>query len=136
MKQKMIWRYYCEFCKKSSCSKSAMKKHERRCTSNPSRECGLCLMADGGSGYIKECLAVLKSHVGMGEGVLPEEIVDSLDQAANNCPACTYAALKQSGLTRNFPIERIDYHGAIEAAFKERMSDLHDEYVSVVGYMG
>ena len=34
--------YYCDFCKKKGMSASAMSKHEKHCTLNPTRECGLC----------------------------------------------------------------------------------------------
>lgn len=36
--------YYCDFCKKSNRSASAMSKHEKHCTLNPKRECRLCRM--------------------------------------------------------------------------------------------
>lgn len=42
MEKKKVWRYYCDFCKKSNCSGAAMSKHEKHCTSNPDRECRMC----------------------------------------------------------------------------------------------
>lgn len=42
MRQKKIWRYYCEFCKKSGCGKPQMRTHETHCTMNPDRICRVC----------------------------------------------------------------------------------------------
>lgn len=36
------WRYYCDHCRKVGGSRSAMEKHERGCTANPARICGVC----------------------------------------------------------------------------------------------
>lgn len=37
MKRKRVWRYYCDFCKKSGCGRAAMAWHEQRCINNPAR---------------------------------------------------------------------------------------------------
>lgn len=42
MRVKKVNRYYCDFCKKSNCSKHAMELHEKHCTMNPDRQCRLC----------------------------------------------------------------------------------------------
>jgi hypothetical protein len=34
--------YYCEYCKKRSLASFSMKRHEKRCTMNPKRQCGVC----------------------------------------------------------------------------------------------
>ena len=36
--------YYCDFCKKKGMSAASMSKHEKHCTLNPSRQCGLCIL--------------------------------------------------------------------------------------------
>ncbi len=88
MKMVMRPRYYCDHCKKSSGSASAIKRHERGCTANPNRVCGMCKM------------------VHEEEGVEPapprDELVRIMDnqgfvatcKAANNCPACILSALR------------------------------------------
>ncbi len=42
MRQAKRWRYYCDFCKKSGGRKDAIENHEKVCTANPNRQCGLC----------------------------------------------------------------------------------------------
>jgi len=41
MTRRQVWRYKCDFCKKSNCSGPSVKKHERGCTNNPARICGM-----------------------------------------------------------------------------------------------
>lgn len=92
MRTAMRPRYYCDHCNKGNGSPSAMRRHERGCTLNPQRECGMCkMLAD--------------------EGVVDpapprDELVRIMDaqgfkamcEAANDCPACILAALR----TKNF----------------------------------
>ena len=49
MRTKQVNRYYCDFCKKSGCSKFHLQKHESSCTANPNRVCRMCkFVADDG----------------------------------------------------------------------------------------
>lgn len=88
MRTAMRPRYYCDHCNKGSGSPSAMKRHERGCTANPQRVCGMCAMqAEAG-----------------GDPPAPprDELVRILDcsgfaemcRAANDCPACILSALR------------------------------------------
>ena len=84
MKRKKMWRYYCEFCKKSSGSGGAMSTHEKHCTANPNRTCRMCGMAPDIDVHIKA----------LGDGLKPG--IERLQEAANDCPACMLAAIRQS----------------------------------------
>jgi formylmethanofuran dehydrogenase subunit E-like metal-binding protein len=42
MRQRRVWRYYCEFCKKSGCHSGHIRTHEAHCVRNPNRKCRLC----------------------------------------------------------------------------------------------
>jgi hypothetical protein len=54
------WRYYCDHCKKVSGLRTAMAKHEKGCTLNPARECGVCGFINGGMAVTTaELLALL-----------------------------------------------------------------------------
>jgi hypothetical protein len=92
MNKKKVWRYYCEFCKKSGCSAGHLKKHEKGCTANPNRECGLCRTA----GLEQEPTAKLVSI--LMEKIPVEEQMKKLRDITENCPACILSAIRQSGL--------------------------------------
>lgn len=93
MKTKRVNRYYCEFCKKSGCSAGHMRKHERACTMNPGRVCGVCKMLGATQGPLGDLRNLLPAF---GAGNLMNEALPQLRKAANNCPACMFAALRQS----------------------------------------
>ena len=109
MRIRRVNRYYCDFCKKSGGSKHHMGNHERGCTLNPNRSCGICYHA----GEVQ--VDSMKLLVGM----LPKveeyttkrsygteiDITDAanaalpaLRDATENCPACIMAAIRQAGI--------------------------------------
>lgn len=90
MNKKMVWRYYCDYCKKSGCSAGHMKKHELHCTMNPNRQCGHCEAANETQSSISDLI------IALGKGSLEE--MDNLRNVAHNCPTCILAAIRQSGL--------------------------------------
>ena len=114
MKRKKVWRYYCEYCGKAGCSGGHIAKHERFCTSNPHRECGMCCKAGLDQRHISDLLWLVHSLPKTKDFVGPMEIyvdgkshietipsltnesVDILFDYVNGCPACTLAAIKQS----------------------------------------
>jgi hypothetical protein len=94
-------RYYCDHCNKGNGSPSAMRRHERGCTLNPQRVCGMCkMLADEG---------------GPEPAPPRDELVRIMDAdgfkamcaAANDCPACILAALR----TKNSSISDYDGEG-------------------------
>ncbi len=107
MKVKRINRYYCDFCKKANCSAPAMKKHELHCTKNPNRTCRVC-DALGGENQpnLQELISLLPIHNPSGYQEYWEWVEKEVEPAivkvlvaANGCPACVLAALRQSNIT-------------------------------------
>lgn len=102
-------RYYCDFCEKGGRLKGfwtlpAITKHERGCTANPNRICGLCSIVAESSNMtstqrpiadLVACLSKEKEDFGMKE----------LRELADECPACILAAIRQSGLQQSYADE-------------------------------
>lgn len=89
MKERLVKRYYCDFCKISKGTKFAMKKHENRCTMNPDRVCGICSMVEGVNRHdIQEMVDIIK------DGTLKS--LENLRKFTDNCPSCILAAIRQS----------------------------------------
>jgi len=113
MRTKRVNRYYCDFCKKSGCSKGHMATHEAHCTMNPNRKCRLCAEVFNPSpealaalvATTKEALSAVAVRVtgdNFGDWVhLDSEalrkVVDDVRDATETCPACTLAVLRQAG---------------------------------------
>jgi len=102
MKSVKRWRHYCDFCKKSGGQRPAMERHEKGCTANPNRECGLCALGCAAQ-PLHELIALANSWVESATtdeelwGVeITQPMVDELEKLADYCPACTLAALRQS----------------------------------------
>jgi len=144
MKAVKRWKYYCEFCKKSGGNKGIMVAHERSCTNNPNRACGVC------SKLLKEPqpdLARMLDTVNQYKGKIFEVILDDdsieflwgredcekevLEKLRDitDCPACILSALRQSGVPFLFPSFK----------FKEELGEIwaqirYDEFEWVHGY--
>ena len=110
MRGKLKWRYWCDWCKKARNSKAAMVLHENRCTLNPERECGVCRsekLSPQPLAYLKAVarndpaeLATLDADDEMGgrlQIATAQGLVDELMDLADGCPACVFAALRQTG---------------------------------------
>ena len=106
MRTVMRPRYYCDYCNKGNGSPSAMRRHERGCTLNPHRTCGMCKML---------------ADVGESKPAPPrDELVRIMDTqgfasmcaAANDCPACILAAIRQAGLSG---IISFDFKGELKS---------------------
>lgn len=121
MKTKRVNRYYCEFCKKSGCSKGHMATHEKHCTMNPDRECRMCKLWDPDDETLTDLMAVLPDA---SDWVLVEDSKPGTDdeydaqsardkayreqssegmkklRALTGCPICILAAIRQRGIAR------------------------------------
>ena len=81
-------RYYCDHCNNGNGSPSAMRRHERGCTANPQRVCGMCsMLAREGGPCPAPPLPVLVQE-------LETEGFKAMCELANDCPACILAALR------------------------------------------
>ena len=133
--KKQVWRYQCDFCGKRKYSAPAMGRHERHCTLNPNRVCRVCKMSREGfvrgeadQPDLKTMIAILpdpgkyiiedehgqRTYLGLGAAV--ELVIPALREAAQNCPACIMAALRQ----RKIPVpmvESFDYKNEMEAVW-------------------
>ena len=124
--------YYCEFCKKSGCAAGHMAKHERRCTRNPNRECGVCRLIEGelSSEPVAGRVALLPDpapfvlHKGS-DPVYSEELtaaanaaLQSLRLECEDCPACILAAIRQSGIPV-WMVSDFDYRSEMENVWQE-----------------
>lgn len=112
MRKKKVWRYYCDFCKKANCSAPSIRKHEKGCTMNPSRVCGMCGMFDLEQPSLNKMMAFLPDPEKYKEtsdaydwisytsafSVKVTEALPKLRDEAENCPACILAALRQKGV--------------------------------------
>lgn len=113
MKTKRVNRYYCDYCKKSGCSSYHMRRHEEHCTMNPLRKCGVCAqeintqpeelaVAVASLPDVEQFKTTLANEYGGGDfysipGDVRKQVVSDLDDRLNGCPACVFAALRQSG---------------------------------------
>jgi len=85
MKQKKVWRYYCDHCKKSGCGKAAMLKHERHCLRNDERECRMCASLNGATNLpMAELVAAAN------------ESLEKLREVSEQCPMCMLAAIMRA----------------------------------------
>lgn len=121
MRTKRVNRYYCDFCKKAGCSAGHIAHHERRCTMNPERECGVCPLVDSSEtrpmGKLTALLPDPEAFVenrdteweGISDDITPiaNESLPELRNATENCPACILAAIRQRGI----PVRMVtDFH--------------------------
>ena len=95
MTKRKVWRYYCEFCKRSGCSGGHIAMHEKSCTANPNRVCGFCTRVGENQAPIPELIAALMSH---GDDL--DAGIKALRELANACPGCMLAAIRQSGVQK------------------------------------
>jgi len=89
MKSKLQMRHWCEHCKKSGSRAPAILKHERGCTNNWQRTCGMCERA----GNVQESSDAL--WAAFMSGGFP-----AMRQLCAECPACTLMILRRKAKLR------------------------------------
>src|SRR6185437_4748886 len=104
MNRKRVWRYYCEHCRKGGCSAASIGKHERGCTRNPHRECGMCKKARIEQRPTSELLAALEAGG-----------VEQVLSLAGGCPACVMAAIH--ALRAKEPLCDPSYHDGSDSNY-------------------
>lgn len=110
--------HYCEHCGKHSLMPNRMHKHERRCTLNPKRECGLC----GRKGGLEEIIQKY-SKVGRIEQVVGDVDKDKLMDDVNNCPACALNVIRCAKLQH----VEFDYKKETQSYWDERNAETYTE---------
>lgn len=104
MKIKLKNVYYCDFCKKHGLASWAMKEHEKHCTLNPDRKCGLCDrkgVYKKGIKFIDKAFKKLMSHRINDGGISGEhdrKFEDAIKKLSDEleCPVCVFSVLRQS----------------------------------------
>lgn len=150
MRRKKVWRYYCDFCKKANCSGSSISKHEKSCTLNPDRQCGVCDVMETGQTDLVAAMALLpdpEKHNKVKASKsgdffyyddeltkIVAEALPKLRDETDNCPACIMAALRLKGIPVplakkfNYKDEMASIWKQIEADRETEYSDLCPEY--------
>lgn len=95
VKTKMRPRYYCDHCNKGSGSPSYMRRHEKGCTANPDRDCGMCRVL-----YESEGIEKAPGRTVLIE-ILDNEGFNAMHEAANGCPACILSVLRTKNRKAN-----------------------------------
>jgi len=131
---KKVNRYWCEFCKKTGGSAGHMKRHESGCTKNPNRICKMCQHIEGGVDQksIAELIALLPDasklphwtneidgQIWLNSDANPivNAALPALRAAANDCPACIMAALRQAKIPVSIASD-FDYKKEVEKVWE------------------
>lgn len=120
MRQRRVWRYYCEFCNKGGLVKRYIAKHEVSCTANPDRVCRLhqYVLMPTTQVPIKNLIACFASNK-------PDYGMAELRILADACPACILAAIRQSRILKyddpeNPPPDlKFDFKAELAALWKD-----------------
>lgn len=97
-------RYYCDHCKKAGGSGGHIRRHEFGCTANPNRACGICRENDFHPKPLAELVALCRARATHHTDPTTEFDYHDLDaaalkelrEAADGCPACMLAAMRQA----------------------------------------
>ena len=109
MKTVLRKKHYCDFCKKGGGRSDIIKAHEERCTLNPGRICGCCVMAGRKQPTMEELFAAARldlEQFGKRMGLADEymtitqadnllNLTDSGLDGVGSCPACVLATIRQ-----------------------------------------
>lgn len=134
MRSKMVKRYWCDHCNKAGLSAGHMVRHEQHCTMNPARSCRVCKFVNGTSGPGEDGLKALIALLPTGDcpsfGDELNEYVDvanaavtKLRGAADGCPACMLAALRQAKISVGMVSETFDFSAEMKAIFADLRSE-------------
>lgn len=117
--------YYCEYCGRHRLTSYSIKEHEKRCTLNPHRTCGMCGRSDLTPILEKyEDRFVIEENPAKYGGtrliwIHGEVTIEEIEKDTEHCPACTLAVLRICGLAKwPSPID-FDYHKSRVKWWKE-----------------
>lgn len=97
MIEKTVTAYICEFCGKKQFAKGSMRRHERRCTANPGRECKMCDQVEIAGFATTTCGLARLVEIMSNRAEPPKHRMEAA-RAETDCPACILAAIRQSGV--------------------------------------
>ena len=120
-------RAWCDFCKKGMWSVAKIEVHEKHCTMNPNRVCRVCkTLLKQESTPLPELIALCKASGATcgdnGGWTVPDSLHINLRHAAQQCPACEMAALRQSGIPCG-SVNGFDFTKEIESIWVEVNQD-------------
>jgi len=106
--------YYCSFCKKHGLSSYHIQQHEKHCTLNPNRVCGVCERKEKVNKqditFIKKSYNILMSKKDKDGilGIYCAEFKEKIKYLADKleCPACMLSVLRQSKIGWSY----VDYN--------------------------
>lgn len=125
MRTKQVQMHYCEYCGKRGMRAYYIREHEKHCTLNPNRECRVCGLIEEQQPRMADLLALLPRFPhGDNEiytdqaAAAVEALMPALRNAANNCPACIMAALRQAGIPVPI-VESFDFSKEMASIWKD-----------------
>jgi hypothetical protein len=131
MTSKKVTQYKCDFCGKKGLSAMHMKRHEKRCTKNPDRVCGMCELFGTAQADMAELLAILPEFPRVdGDKEQPyidavEAVMQKIRDLTDNCPACILSALRQKGIPLPV-VKSFDYMAERKSMFDEYNADQYE----------
>lgn len=137
MRKAQRWRYYCDHCKKSGGSAHHMARHERGCTANPGRVCGICDRIGLTAAPLAELISLVRA-IGTPEYseptdqswfLLNKEAFATLREKADNCPCCILAALRQGNANTASDVD-FNFRQAIKDVWKDYDDDAYQERIA------
>ncbi len=117
MKKRKVWRYTCEFCKKSGCSGGAISTHEKHCCRNPARACRMC-KTQWPRAEVAPVMVALREI----DDSTEEALTKQLEEVTGGCPACMLTALLQA------PLPMVEWDNPGEYHFGTFHEGSHSEY--------
>ena len=114
MRSRKVTAHYCDHCNKRGFQIPAMEKHEKTCTANTDRECGMCEWVEVNDGQEKHGLSVIELSEIVGDG--SNEGLRRLRDASNDCPACMLAAVRYTHNHKTFMTEEHPLLGSVECS--------------------
>ncbi|WP_299077832.1 hypothetical protein [uncultured Paraglaciecola sp.] len=92
MRERKVTALYCDHCNKRGFQRPSMARHERTCTANPQRECGMCQWMYENNEIDIHGKSVAELYSAIGEG--GDDGLARLREASNDCPACMLSAIR------------------------------------------
>jgi hypothetical protein len=132
MKEALKKTYYCDFCKKHLHRKPSMEYHEKHCTANLDRVCGLCGRKETRKPSLKVLVRYFRGKMFMPKpnerGAIPADEIrqpklEDIMESVEYCPICTLTIIRGCGL-QHFPYEiKFDFKREMEEWWKNKWEE-------------